>query len=53
LVLQYRPQIFSSNKKKKNSFNLMYLLQVIYNTVRVMVLNATFTIPGVPNSFGG
>jgi hypothetical protein len=53
LCLQYRQQIFVSIEKKKIVLVLFICIRLYILPVRVVVLNATFTIPGVPNSFGG
>jgi hypothetical protein len=53
LFLQYRPQIFVFIKKTKIVLALCICFRLYIIRVRIMVLNTTFTIPGVTNSFGG
>jgi hypothetical protein len=53
LFLKYRPQMFVFIKKKKIVLVWCICFRLYIIRVRVMVLNTTFTITGVPNSFGG
>ena len=53
LLLQYRPQMFVFIKRKTIVLALCICFRLYIIRVRAMVLNTTFTIPGVPNSFGG
>jgi hypothetical protein len=53
LFLKYRPQMFVFIKKKKIVLVWCICFRLYIIRVRVMVPNTTFTIPSVPNCFGG